>query len=112
MPVNCAADTVPLRLLALPAQRAYGTGISGWRGDSVLKWFAPVVFTAISSQLPLPIKAPGPKSMVVVKRPLLTVVAEFVSGPAMTPPAILVGNKVNARSKRPLAGAPPLFRRP
>ena len=49
----------------------------------MLKPPLPLVRTAISSQLvPLPVKTPAPKATAVVNRPLLAVIALFVTGPA------------------------------
>lgn len=81
----------------LAATRAYGTGVSCWRGASVVKAFAPLVLTAISSQLLAPMKT-GPKSTVVVNRPWFTATAAFVTGPATAAPLLFVVNNVNVRS--------------
>jgi hypothetical protein len=45
VPVICPAGSEPLRLaaeLAFGAKRAYGAGISVWRGDIVLNSAAPI----------------------------------------------------------------------
>ena len=50
----------------------------------------PLVRAPISSQRSAPVNTPAPKASVAVNRPLLTGVAEFVSGPAMTVPGSFV----------------------
>ena len=61
------------------AKIAYGTGSTGWRGDSSVKLVAPAARTAKSSQPLVPVKMPGPKSSVTVNSPLLTATAELVT---------------------------------
>ena len=69
---------------------AYGTGVTCWRGDSVAKVFAPLVLTAISSQLLVPVNRPGPKLTSVVNNPFVTATALFVTDPAMAVPVKFV----------------------
>ena len=81
----------PLVPEGVKAYSAYGTGVSGWRGDKVAKAVAlPLVRTPISSQQFVPLKTVEPKSMAVVNAPLLTGVALFVTGPATATPVVLV----------------------
>ncbi|MGH8022810.1 MAG: hypothetical protein ACRED1_04475 [Limisphaerales bacterium] len=63
----------------------------------MVKSFASLVLTAISNQLLPPVKT-CPKSTIVVNKPLLTVTAAFVTGPAMATPLALVANSENAMS--------------
>ena len=81
-PVTAPAATA-LAVAAVPAPgaySAYGVGVSGWRGLSVVKSSGlPLVRTPISSQCASPMKIPESKSRVRVKRPLLTAVAVLVS---------------------------------
>src|SRR5947209_8092341 len=94
---KCVSETVPLTLLAVVANTAYGVGVNCWRGASVMKAFAALELTAISSQLLPPVKT-FPKSTVVVNNPLLTGTARFVTGPERALPVTLVPNSVNATS--------------
>ena len=63
------------------AKRAYGTGVNGWRGMRVSNaTLLPLVRTLISNQRFPPLaKGVSPKSIIVVKSPLLTMVAVFVT---------------------------------
>jgi hypothetical protein len=70
---------------------AYGIGVICCLGVNVVKLPLPLGSTAISSQLLLPSNA-VPKSISVVNKPLLTLVALFVTGPAMATPVTLVLN--------------------
>ena len=76
---------------------AYGTGVNGWRGVRVVKLLTPLVATLICSQTPSPMNTPGPKSIVVVNRPLVTPTALLVSGPAMGAPPLFVANSAKDR---------------
>ena len=76
---------------------AYGVGVTCCRGRGC-EMFAPLVLTAIASQLLVPVKTPGPKSTSVVNRPLVTATAVFVTGPAMALPVVFVLKSVNVRS--------------
>src|ERR1019366_4381201 len=112
VPVICAAGSVPTRLLAVFAKKAYGEGVSGCRGGSVVKLPPPFVRTLISSQRSGPLNTPAPRSTFAMNRPLLT--ARFCTGvgPASGVPVTLVVNTANVMSYKPLAGSPPRSRRP
>ena len=59
--------------------------VNCWRSATVVKALPQFVSTPICSQLVWPVKAPGPKSISTVNRPLVT-------GPATTPPPLLALN--------------------
>ena len=88
VPVNCAADNVPAKLLAVVENIAYGTGKTGWRGESEVKFVTPTARTPRSSQALFPAKTPAPKSRVTLKSPLLTATAELVSSTLMRDPLV------------------------
>src|ERR1041384_3395522 len=93
VPLAMLADgIVPLNPAAFapPAKIAYGDGVKAWRGVSAVNAPAPLVRPAISRQRAGPVKAPAPKSSVVVRNPLATLIPAFVTGPAMTTPGLLV----------------------
>ena len=80
-------------VFALPATAAYseyGTGVICWRGGNVRNAAPALVWIAISSQLLAPVKAAGPKSTAVVKKPLVKTTAPLVTGPASTVPPVLL----------------------
>src|ERR1700677_1269412 len=87
-PFNCAALTVPDRLLDVLAKMAYGAGVNCWRGSSETKLLPPLVCTSRCSQLLPPRNAPGPKSTSIVNNPLLTATAVLVIGPTITLPPV------------------------
>ena len=112
-PERFPAGIVPTKFVALAdsAKLAYGVGVNCWRGDSVPNEFAPLVLTAICSQLFAPVKT-SPKSTGVVNNPLVTLTAEFVTGPAMATPPLLAEKSENEMSYLPLAKFVPLCSRP
>ena len=91
--LNCPGPMEPLKLLAVVAKMANGTGVSCWRGVKGMKLLAPVlVSTLISNQLVGPVNGSEPKSICTVNRPLLTMTPLLVTGPAMGEPPVLVMN--------------------
>jgi hypothetical protein len=65
---------------------------------------APFVRTSTSSQRASPAKTLAPKSSVALKNPLLTATARLVTGPPTWVPLVSASNRLNFRSKLPLAG--------
>ena len=87
VPPSPPLGNTPRRLLAPPAKIAYGDGVRPCRGVSAVNAPPPAGRASICSHRSPPLKTPLPKSIVTVNKPLLTAVAEFVTGPATTVPA-------------------------
>src|SRR5437868_548057 len=94
-PVLLLVIAVPLvfQLPAFRAYSAYGAGVIGCRGVSCV--YAPLLApgrTWMLIQRPLPVKADGPKSTVMVNKPLVTGTSSTctpASGLTIVPPTAL-----------------------
>lgn len=107
VPLIWPAGIIPVTLLAVVAKMEYGTGVSCCLGDSAVKVPTPLLATPICSQLVTPWNGPEPKSIVTLKRPLVTPTPLVVTGPAVAAPPLLTLYSAKVRLYVPLAGLVP-----